>query len=162
RSRVKPFPPASVADTAASIRFAAAGSPTWSSSMAALRTTAIGFARPFPAMSGALPCTASNTAYRAPRFAPGTRPNPPTNPPHTGARDGAPKRFLHPTPGDRGGAGAQSQAEVADRHRGEPDDGDPAAPLGGALEKQAARQAHDVGFGAEGEELPPAAPGELE
>src|ERR1700684_1943888 len=39
---------------------------------------AVGLAMPFPAMSGAEPCTASNTACRSPRFAPGTTPSPPT------------------------------------------------------------------------------------
>ena len=43
-------------------------------------STALGFARRLPAMSGALPCTASNTAQLSPRFAPGTTPSPPTRP----------------------------------------------------------------------------------
>ncbi len=47
---------------------------------AADRISAMGFATFFPAMSGALPCTASNTAAAAPTFAPGTMPSPPTSP----------------------------------------------------------------------------------
>ena len=41
---------------------------------------AVGLAMPFPAMSGALPCTASNTACFSPMLAPGTMPSPPTRP----------------------------------------------------------------------------------
>ena len=41
---------------------------------------ASGFTIPFPAMSGALPWTASNTAYSSPILAPGTTPSPPTRP----------------------------------------------------------------------------------
>jgi hypothetical protein len=40
----------------------------------------VGFAFPCPAMSGALPCTASNTAWLSPMLAPGTMPIPPTSP----------------------------------------------------------------------------------
>ena len=54
--------------------------------MAPDKIMAIGFARPFPAMSGALPCTGSNTAYSQPMFAPGIRPSPPTNPAHRSDR----------------------------------------------------------------------------
>ena len=43
-------------------------------------SSAVGLARFWPAMSGALPCTASNTADLAPMFAPGTTPSPPTRP----------------------------------------------------------------------------------
>ena len=46
----------------------------------ALCTSAVGLAMPRPAMSGALPCTASKTAADAPMFAPGTIPRPPTRP----------------------------------------------------------------------------------
>src|SRR5437667_449506 len=42
------------------------------------RNSAVGFARFFPAMSGADPCTASKMAHSSPRFALGTNPNPPT------------------------------------------------------------------------------------
>ena len=47
-----------------------------------LMITASGFATPFPARSGAVPCTASNTAAWSPMFAPGTTPRPPTSPAH--------------------------------------------------------------------------------
>ena len=41
---------------------------------------AAGFAIPFPAMSGALPCTGSKIAAAGPMFAPGVTPSPPTRP----------------------------------------------------------------------------------
>ena len=52
----------------------------WRSSIAPDRIIATGSAMPWPAMSGALPCTASNTAYSQPMFAPGISPSPPTSP----------------------------------------------------------------------------------
>ena len=60
--------------------------------MAPERMTAIGLATPRPAMSGALPCTASKTAYSSPMFAPGTSPSPPTRPAQR-SLSRSPKRF---------------------------------------------------------------------
>ena len=48
--------------------------------MAAERISAVGLALSCPAMSGAEPCTASNTAYSLPMFAPGAMPKPPAMP----------------------------------------------------------------------------------
>jgi hypothetical protein len=48
--------------------------------MQAERIVAIGLATPRPAMSGAEPCTGSNTAWWSPTFADGARPRPPTRP----------------------------------------------------------------------------------
>ena len=48
-----------------------ARSPMWSSISSADSSSAVGLARFCPAMSGALPCTASNTADVGPMFAPG-------------------------------------------------------------------------------------------
>ncbi len=66
--------------TAASMRRAASRSPTYWSIIAAERMSAVGLATPFPAMSGALPWTASKTAHSSPMLAPGTTPRPPTRP----------------------------------------------------------------------------------
>ena len=57
-SRRRGWPDAS--STALSTRAAAASSPTWASSSATDMTAAVGSAMPWPAMSGALPCTGSN------------------------------------------------------------------------------------------------------
>src|SRR6185503_4973391 len=46
------------------------------------KSSAVGLAMPLPAMSGALPCTASKTPISSPRLAPGTTPRPPTRPAH--------------------------------------------------------------------------------
>lgn len=48
--------------------------------MAPARTSADGLAIPFPAMSGALPCTASKMAAPVPMLPPGASPRPPTSP----------------------------------------------------------------------------------
>ena len=60
-------------------RGAAASRPTGSSRS--------GSPGPCPAMSGALPCTGSNTAYSQPMFAPGIRPRPPTSPAQRSLQD---------------------------------------------------------------------------
>ena len=60
--------------------------PRWSSICAAASSSAQGLALPWPAMSGAVPCTASKIAASAPMFAPGARPNPPTSPAHRSDR----------------------------------------------------------------------------
>ena len=88
--------------------------PTCSSIIAALRTTAIGLASPLPAMSGALPWTASNTAYALPRFAPGTSPSPPTSPAHR-SRDHVAEQVLHHQHVELGRVERQLQADVVDR-----------------------------------------------
>ena len=66
--------------TAPFTRSAASISPRWSSIIAADSISAAGFAIPCPAMSGAVPCTASKIAARDPMLAPGARPRPPTRP----------------------------------------------------------------------------------
>src|SRR5271169_542496 len=63
-----------------STRRAHASSPRWRSIITAERRSAVGFATPLPAMSGAEPCTDSKTAHVSPRFAPGVTPSPPTRP----------------------------------------------------------------------------------
>ena len=50
--------------------------------MTADMSMARGLATPAPAMSGAEPWTASNTARSSPKLAPGTTPSPPTSPAH--------------------------------------------------------------------------------
>ena len=45
-----------------------------------LISRAVGLAKPLPAMSGAVPSTASNMAHWSPMLALGTTPNPPTSP----------------------------------------------------------------------------------
>src|SRR5947208_19822 len=82
RSRVRVRRSASRRRAARSRRPAAAGWPTWRSSMTPEKIAASGLATPFPAMSGAVPCTASKIATRLPMLAPGTSPSPPTRPAH--------------------------------------------------------------------------------
>jgi len=62
------------------IRLAGPISPMCSSISTADCSSASGFALFCPAMSGALPCTASKTAPFSPMFAPATTPRPPTRP----------------------------------------------------------------------------------
>ena len=64
-----------IAESAARIRSAFSRSPMWSSIMSAERSSAVGFARFLCAISGALPCTASNTAA-APEVRPRHDPEP--------------------------------------------------------------------------------------
>ena len=64
------------------MRPAAADSPICRSISSADRSSAVGLAMFLPAMSGALPCTASKTAASSPRFAAPTVPSPPTRPAH--------------------------------------------------------------------------------
>src|SRR5436309_1016212 len=80
RARVTVFSSRIVASSAPRIRCARSLSPMWSSNMHAARITAPGLATPFPAISGAVPCTASKIAPFTPMLAPGARPSPPTNP----------------------------------------------------------------------------------
>ena len=68
--------------SAAMIRSAAAPSSMCRSIITAESSSAVGLARFLPAMSGALPCTASNTPISVPRFAAPTTPRPPTSPAH--------------------------------------------------------------------------------
>src|SRR6266550_2343794 len=69
-----------VASRAQRSRLPASSSPRWSSIIAAASICAEGFAIPFPAMSGAEPCTGSKMAAWVPMLAPGASPRPPTNP----------------------------------------------------------------------------------
>ena len=64
-----------------------------SSIIAPASITAVGFAMPLPAMSGAVPCTASKIAAPSPMFAPGARPRPPTSPAVRSERM-SPNRFI--------------------------------------------------------------------
>ena len=82
RSRVRTRPCRRSRSTARSIRPAACFCPTWRSNFAPDMMAASGLARFFPAISGAVPCTASKSAWRLPTFAPGTSPSPPTRPAH--------------------------------------------------------------------------------
>ena len=52
----------------------------WRSIMTEESSSAVGFARFFPAICGAEPCTASNIATPSPRLAEGATPSPPTRP----------------------------------------------------------------------------------
>src|SRR3954451_15949490 len=73
-------PESSTFTIASSMRFAAPISPRCCSIRTADLSSASGFALFWPAMSGALPCTASKTAPASPMFAPATTPRPPTSP----------------------------------------------------------------------------------
>ena len=61
--------------------------------MHAASMSAPGLAMPLPAMSGAVPCTASKIAAVAPMFAPGASPSPPTSPEMRSERM-SPNRFV--------------------------------------------------------------------
>src|SRR6185437_15922958 len=80
RSPVSVWPSRIVDSSAVRTRVARSASPIWSRSMQAASTSALGFATPLPAISGAVPCTASKMAPLIPMFAPGARPRPPTSP----------------------------------------------------------------------------------
>ena len=80
RSPVRTWSMLSVWSIAVRNRVACCVSLQWSSIMAAASISAIGFAMPLPAMSGAEPCTASKMAASAPMLAPGAMPRPPTSP----------------------------------------------------------------------------------
>src|SRR5581483_796803 len=82
KSRVRIEPATRTAVSDCMIRSAAAPSSMCRSIRTADRSSAVGFARFFPAISGALPWTASKTAASAPRFAAPTTPRPPTRPAH--------------------------------------------------------------------------------
>ncbi len=62
------FPSEMVANTAFSIRLAWSFRPMCRSIMMLLSKSAVGFARPLPAMSGAEPCTASKMLQVSPTF----------------------------------------------------------------------------------------------
>ena len=68
------------AKTAFSTRFACSISPKLRSIITALKRTAVGLARPLPAMSGAEPWTASYMIVSGPMFADPVTPRPPTRP----------------------------------------------------------------------------------
>src|SRR6266849_6204835 len=82
RSRVRTLPSAYTLWIARSKRSASLGSSIQRSIITVDIISAVGLARPLPAMSGAVPWTASKIAQRSPRFAPGTTPRPPTSPAH--------------------------------------------------------------------------------
>jgi len=75
-------PSLTTAATASRIAFARSISPTWSSSIAAVRIIAIGFTidGSRSAYLGADPCVGSNTATSSPMFAEQAKPRPPTRP----------------------------------------------------------------------------------
>src|SRR5215831_201805 len=102
RSRVTVIPSRIVPSSAARMRAARVSSPVCSSSMHAARMSADGFAIPLPAMSGAVPCTASKIAPLAPMLAPGVRPSPPTSPEISSDRI-SPKRFVVQITSNRSG-----------------------------------------------------------
>src|SRR5215831_10378868 len=102
RSRVTVLPSVIVDSSADRMRPARSVSPMWSSSMHAASTTAPGLAIPFPAMSGAVPWTASKIAPFTPMFAPGARPRPPTRPEIWSDRI-SPKRFVVTMTSNRSG-----------------------------------------------------------
>ena len=65
------------------MRSALSSSSRWCSISTADSSSAVGLALSWPAMSGAVPCTASNTPMpSSPRLAAGTTPRPPTSPAH--------------------------------------------------------------------------------
>jgi hypothetical protein len=72
----------STTPSARMMRSAALASSMCCSIITADSSRAVGFARFFPAMSGALPCTASNRPISVPRLAAPTTPRPPTSPAH--------------------------------------------------------------------------------
>ena len=74
RSRVRTWSSRKVWSMAARSRRASPARPTCSSIMAAASSSAVGLATPWPAMSGAEPCTASKIAARSPMLAPGATP----------------------------------------------------------------------------------------
>src|SRR6476469_4071979 len=80
RSRVTVFPSRIVSSSALRMRWARGSSVRYSSIMHAASMSAPGLAIPLPAMSGAVPCTASKIAPPRPMFAPGASPSPPTSP----------------------------------------------------------------------------------
>ena len=80
RSRVRVVPARIVPRHAASIRLPTSSYPMCRSIMTPLSSSAVGFARFLPAMSGAVPCTASNTLAASPMFPEGVSPSPPMSP----------------------------------------------------------------------------------
>src|SRR6185295_8541413 len=80
RSPVRAVPSAYTFSSAAWSRSASCGNCSQRNIITADMNSAVGLARPLPAMSGAVPCTASKTAQRSPMLAPGTTPSPPTSP----------------------------------------------------------------------------------
>mmetsp|Transcript_39788 Transcript_39788/g.88439 ORF Transcript_39788/g.88439 Transcript_39788/m.88439 type:complete len:223 (-) Transcript_39788:615-1283(-) len=83
RSLVRYLPSAMVLSTALWILSAVSMWPMWRSIMQPLSSRAVGLARFLPAMSGAVPCTASARARPlVPMFALGVRPRPPISPAH--------------------------------------------------------------------------------
>ena len=73
-------PSSSAASRAFSIVAACCVSPMCRSIISPERMSAVGFAMPLPAMSGAVPCTASKMLMLRPMLALGAKPRPPTSP----------------------------------------------------------------------------------
>jgi len=121
----------------------------------------MGFARPLPARSGALPWTASNSATLVPMFAPGTRPRPPTSPAHRSLIT-SPNRFLHHQHVKPARVERQQQAQVVDLDLVELQERKIVGHLAGGVQEQAVAQGQHVGFVAKRDPTPPAVAGQLE
>nr|POE60658.1 hypothetical protein CFP56_77607 [Quercus suber] len=80
------LPSARVLNIAAWILSACSFKPMCCSIMIEDSSSAVGLARPLPAISGADPCTASKMEHSLPMFAEGVRPRPPIRPAHMSER----------------------------------------------------------------------------